>query len=151
MSATDSIHKTIILKSPRSRIWRALTDTTEFGAWFGARLEGSFLEGTALHGVSTVSSCDGLSFTLFVETVQPETVMAFRWHPQRSLDPEADLTGAPTTLVEFRLAEVEGGTELSVTESGFDGLSAGQRGECFVRNVEGWRAQMVNIESYVHG
>src|SRR5919108_405938 len=35
-SQTDRIEKKIVLKAPRSRVWRALADSKEFGAWFGA-------------------------------------------------------------------------------------------------------------------
>ena len=38
MSDTDRIEKRIVLRSPRSRVWRALTDPAEFGQWFGVRL-----------------------------------------------------------------------------------------------------------------
>jgi uncharacterized protein YndB with AHSA1/START domain len=33
MTSTDRIEKTILLRAPRSRVWRALTDAWEFGAW----------------------------------------------------------------------------------------------------------------------
>ena len=42
-STTDRIEKKVFLKSPRSRVWRALTDAGEFGSWFGVRFEGAFL------------------------------------------------------------------------------------------------------------
>ena len=31
---TDRIEKTIDIKAPVARVWRALTDHMEFGAWF---------------------------------------------------------------------------------------------------------------------
>ena len=31
---TDRIEKEILLRAPRSRVWRALTNASEFGAWF---------------------------------------------------------------------------------------------------------------------
>ena len=34
---TDRIEKQIVLKAPRARVWRAISDKTEFGAWFGDR------------------------------------------------------------------------------------------------------------------
>lgn len=43
--STDKIRKEIVLRAPQSRVWQALTDSTEFGEWFGARLEGPFREG----------------------------------------------------------------------------------------------------------
>ena len=32
----DRIEKTIVLRAPRSRVWRALTDAREFSEWFGS-------------------------------------------------------------------------------------------------------------------
>ena len=40
MTSTDRIEKTIELNAPVSRVWRALTDHREFGAWFRVKLDG---------------------------------------------------------------------------------------------------------------
>jgi uncharacterized protein YndB with AHSA1/START domain len=32
---SDRIEKQIVLKAPRARVWKSLTDAREFGAWFG--------------------------------------------------------------------------------------------------------------------
>ena len=45
MTSTDRIEKTIELKAPVSRVWRALTDHREFGAWFRVKLDGPFVPG----------------------------------------------------------------------------------------------------------
>lgn len=39
-TTADRIEKRVLLRAPRSRIWRALTDAGELGEWFGARLSG---------------------------------------------------------------------------------------------------------------
>ena len=49
-SVSDSISKQVVLHAPRARVWRALTDAREFGAWFGVELEGPFAEGATVHG-----------------------------------------------------------------------------------------------------
>ena len=36
----DRIEKQIVLKAPRARVWKALPDPREFGAWFGGDLRG---------------------------------------------------------------------------------------------------------------
>ena len=41
----DRIEKTIELKAPVSRVWRALTDYREFGTWFRVKLDGPFVPG----------------------------------------------------------------------------------------------------------
>src|ERR1700741_4371732 len=52
-STSDRIEKQIVLKAPRARVWKALTDTREFGAWFGVELRGEFKEGETLRGKIT--------------------------------------------------------------------------------------------------
>ena len=81
MSA-DRIEKKIVLRAPRSRVWRAIADAEEFGTW-------------------------------------------------------------------FRLAEVPGGTELTVVESGFDRIPLARRDEAFRMNEGGWTAQLKNVEAHV--
>src|SRR6266536_2863677 len=45
-TSTDRIEKKILLRATRARVWRALTDPAQFGAWFGAKMPpGSFAPG----------------------------------------------------------------------------------------------------------
>ena len=43
--STDRIEKKIVLRAPRSRVWRAIADAKEFGSWFGVVLESPFAAG----------------------------------------------------------------------------------------------------------
>jgi hypothetical protein len=65
------------------------------------------------------------------------------------VDVTVDYSSEPTTLVEFKLSEVDSGTLLRVIESGFDQIPASRRAEAFRMNTGGWEEQMLNIEKYV--
>src|SRR5258707_13414950 len=104
MPDTDRIEKKIILRAPRSRVWRAITDAEEFGTWFGAKLEGAFVEGATIRGRITYPGYEHLTMELQVERIEPERYFALRWHPY-AVDPSADYSAEPMTLVEFRLDE----------------------------------------------
>jgi len=145
---TDKIHKDIILRAPRSRVWRALTDAEEFGTWFGVKLAGAFVEGERVSGRITHPVYDHLTMEVTVETIQPETLFSYRWHPA-AIDPDKDYSGEPTTLVEFRLEDVDDGTRLTVVESGFDQIPLERREEAFRMNEGGWTAQLQNVERHV--
>ena len=41
--STDRIEKTVFLRAPRSRVWRAIVTPEEFGAWFGVNLENAWV------------------------------------------------------------------------------------------------------------
>src|SRR5690606_16339007 len=153
----DAIEKKILLRAPRSRVWRALTDAGQFGAWFGVRVRGSFRAGTVVQAMLVPTEVDpdvaeqqrpytGITFPLFIERVEPESVFSFRWHP--GVDPVAD-ANAPTTLVQFTLADAEEGTLLTVRETGFDAIPLEHRAKAFTDNAQGWAIQLTLIEKYL--
>ena len=148
MTRTDRIEKTVTLRAPRARVWRALTNAAEFGAWFGVRLESPFAEGATVRGKITHPGYEHVTMEIRVERIEPERYFAYRWHPY-AIDPGVDYSAEPTTLVEFTLDEAEGGTVLKIVESGYDRVPAARRAEAFRSNEGGWTEQVKNIERYV--
>jgi uncharacterized protein YndB with AHSA1/START domain len=147
-SPTDRIEREVVIHAPRSRVWRALTDPTEFGAWFGVKVEGAFAPGARALGQITHPGCEHLTWEITIERMEPERVFSWRWHPY-AVEPEVDYSQEPTTLVVFELEEVAGGTRLRVVESGFDQIPLARRAEAFRMNGDGWTYQMQAIERYV--
>jgi uncharacterized protein YndB with AHSA1/START domain len=148
-SSTDRIEREILLKAPRSRVWRALSNAEEFGDWFGVALKGkSFAAGERVQGQITYPGYEHVVFDALIVKVEPEWLLSFRWRPY-AVDPSVDYSKEPTTLVEFELKEVEGATLLSVVESGFDSIPPPRRLEAFRMNSGGWDEQMKNIEKHV--
>jgi uncharacterized protein YndB with AHSA1/START domain len=145
---TDRIEKKILLKAPRARVWRALTDAKEFGEWFRAKFDGNFAVGKPITGKITYPGYEHLTMEVTVARMDAEELFSFRWHPY-AVDPKHDYSSEPMTLVEFRLQETEDGTLLTVVESGFDQVPAERRDEAFRMNDGGWTAQLKNIEQYV--
>lgn len=150
MKNTDRIEKQILLRASKSRVWRALTDADEFGAWFRVKLEGRFAVGQRIRGKITYPGYEHLTMDVTVERMDEEKLFSFRWHPD-ALDPKVDYSKEPTTLIEFRLEEAEGGTRLTVSESGFDQLPPERRETAFRDNEKGWSIQMENIKRHVAG
>ena len=145
---TDRIEKKAILRAPRSRVWRAIVTPEEFGQWFRAKLDGAFQEGATVRGNITHPGYEHLKLEMRIERIEAEHYFAYRWHPY-AIDPAVDYSREPMTLVEFRLDEVEGGTLLTIVESGFDRIPAARRAEAFRMNDGGWKSQMSNIERHV--
>jgi len=146
--STDRIEKKVVLRAPRSRVWRALANAEELGAWFGAKLQGRFTPGARVQGPVTYPGYEHVTMDITVERVEPERLFSFRWHPD-AVEPGVDYSGEPTTLVEFHLEEVAGGTQLTVIESGFDRIPLARRAKAFRDNEAGWAEQVKNIERHV--
>jgi len=147
--STDRIERTILLKAPRSRVWRALSNAEEFGNWFGVALKGKvFAAGQRVQGQITYPGYEHIVFEVLIERLEPERLLSWRWHPY-AVDPSVDYSTEPTTLVVFELKDIEGGTLLSVIESGFDNVPVSRRLEAFRMNSGGWDEQVKNIERHV--
>ena len=146
--STDRIEKKIVLHAPRSRVWRAIADAKEFGSWFGVVLESPFAAGARVRGKITEPGYEHVVMEITIERIEPERLFSYRWHPY-AIEPGVDYSSEPTTLVEFRLEEVPGGTALTITESGFDQIPAARRMEAFRMNDQGWTEQVKRIERYV--
>jgi uncharacterized protein YndB with AHSA1/START domain len=145
---TDRIEKSILLRAPRLRVWRALTDAEQFGQWFGVKLDGPFAPGARLRGQITHPGYEHVVFEITIERMEPEKLFSWRWHPH-AIDPKIDYSAEPTTLVVFELEEVPEGTHLTVVESGFDGIPLSRRLEAYRGNDQGWAIQVNAVERYL--
>jgi uncharacterized protein YndB with AHSA1/START domain len=148
--SSDRIERQILLHAPRSRVWQALTDARQFGIWFRAKLDTGFAVGQRAAGHITHPGYEHLKFDVMVERMDAQRLFSFRWHPY-AVDPKADYSAEPTTLVEFTLEDASGGTLLTVVESGFDALPPERRAEAYRMNDQGWAAQLENIQNHVAG
>jgi uncharacterized protein YndB with AHSA1/START domain len=158
---TDRIEKKISLRGSRAKVWRAISDSAEFGTWFGMRFDGPFVAGATTRGVivpTTVNAevaagqkkFEGTPFEIQIEKIEPERLFSFRWHPF-AVERGVDYSTEPTTLIEFSLVEADGGVTLTVTESGFDGIPLARRATAFQANNGGWSKQMEMIQAYLTG
>lgn len=147
---TDRIEKTIDLKAPVERVWRALTDHDEFGTWFRVKLDGPFVPGQDSTGHITYPGYEHVKWRARIVEMQEPALFAFTWHPY-AIDPAVDYSGETPTRVEFRLTPIAGGTRLVVIESGFDQIPADRRPEALRMNDGGWAEQIKNIAAHVGG
>jgi uncharacterized protein YndB with AHSA1/START domain len=145
---SDRIEKQIELKASVSRVWRALTDHHEFGAWFRVKLEAPFQVGRLARGQITYPGYEHITWEAMIEAMEPERLFAFIWHPY-AVDPAIDYSKEPTTRVDFRLEPKGAGTLLSVSETAFAAIPKERRFEAYRMNETGWSEQIENIANHV--
>jgi uncharacterized protein YndB with AHSA1/START domain len=155
--STDRIEKQVVLHAPMDRVWRAISDSQEFGRWFGVRFDGPFVAGRSVTATITPTTVDdevakrqqphaGVTTTWEIVAIEPQRRLAYRWQPYAA-EPGSDQE--PTTLVEFVLAETPDGVLLTITESGFDAIPAARRASAFEANSEGWGIQTDLVRRYL--
>jgi uncharacterized protein YndB with AHSA1/START domain len=159
MPSTDRIEKSIFLRAPQERVWRAVSNANAFGSWFGMEFDGAFAAGKELRGRIVPTTADpqvakmqekyrGMPVAIYVEEITPMRTFSYRWHPF-AIDSDVDYSHEPMTLVTFTLEAADGGTNLTITETGFDSIPVARRADAFEANEEGWGKQMILIEKYL--
>ena len=155
----DRIEKRILLNAGRERVWRAISDSTQFGTWFGMAVDGPFVAGTKVRACIMPTMVDaevarlqephaGKAFDFWVDRIEPMNRICFRWHPY-AVDPAIDVSQEPTTLITFDLEDAPGGILLTISESGFEQIPLSRRAEAFKANDGGWSMQTRLIEKYL--
>lgn len=156
---TDRIEKKIVLRASRERVWRAISDSAQFGKWFGVSIHGPFLAGQRVAGHIVPTSVDaevakmqepwaGMACDFHVERVEPMSHLSFRWHPGGD-EVAPDTSNEQMTTVTFELQDAPGGVLLTITETGFDRIPLERRAKAFADNDGGWEMQTKLIEKYL--
>ena len=158
-TTSDRIEKKILLRAPPKRVWRALSNSMEFGIWFGVKFDAPFKPGAHITGKVVGTAVDSevakaqkqhehVLFEITIDRIEPERLFSFRWHPY-AVEPGVDYSSESTTLIEFTLEEVPNGVMLTVTESGFDQIPLARRVKAFTANERGWGMVIQLVEKYL--
>jgi uncharacterized protein YndB with AHSA1/START domain len=138
----DSIEREVILPVSPARVWAALTQADQLGAWFGTQASIDLRPGGEVTFTWDGSTGPRGTTRGVIETVEPPQRFAFRWqaHPGEPDEPSM-------TRVEFTLEPHPEGTRLFVVESGFASL----RPELRTResHVEGWQRELSELALYL--
>lgn len=146
----DRLTKIVDLAAPVARVWRAVSDHEEFGQWFRVRLDGPFEVGATTSGRMTYPGQEHVAWESRTEEIVPERRFVFSW-PPGAIDPDTEYAADARVVVTFELEPTDGGTRLTITESGFGQFSERCRLDVLRACERGWHAQAENIAAHVAG
>ena len=107
---SDRIEREVVIAASQERVWTAITDPAEVSQWFGDIVEIELHPGgRARFGWTEDAIVDAI-----VEAVEPFRRFVYRW----AAGDAVSVADGPSTLVEFTLDAVAGGTRVTVVESG---------------------------------
>lgn len=131
------------------RVWNALTNAEEFGCWFHVKLDGPFAVGRTTTGIMTYPGHEGIPWTSVTKTMEAPSHFVFCWPncpPGEEPSPDTNWL-----TVSFTLEAHNGGTLITVCETGFAALPEEQRISMLRDNRQGWEIQSKNLQHYVDG
>ncbi len=135
LEVSDSIH----IQADRGRVWAGLTDPALLDSWFGERNEVELREG----GRMSFEWEEHGRFAAVIDEVEEGRVLAFRW----ASVPDAQPRSGNSTRVRFTLEDADGGTRLTVRETGWETLDAdsSEVEQTMRENTEGWREELEEL------
>jgi uncharacterized protein YndB with AHSA1/START domain len=140
MGFPDRIERVVEVAHPPAAVWAALTTAEGLGTWFGNEATIDLRPG----GAATMAWTSGDKAEMRVERVEEPSVFGFTWH----------IYGLPAddprrTYVEFTLEPADGGTRLTVSETGFAQLPETEHDTAFNGNVRGWASELGELVDYL--
>jgi uncharacterized protein YndB with AHSA1/START domain len=137
MAIPDEVRRVLEIRTPRGRVWAALTQPEELVRWFSTeRAEIDLRPGGAARFEWEDSSDEAV-----VDVVDPPGRLVFRWRPA-GLD-------RPYTTVSFTLEEIPKGTRLTLVESGFSSLPDQIPQQSQEGNDDGWADELAELRVYL--
>jgi len=143
MGFPDRIERTIEIAHPPARVWAALTTAEGLGSWFGDATASIDLR---RGGAAEMTWTSGDKVSMRIERVEEPSVFAYTWPIQGLPDDDPR-----RTYVEFTLEPTEGGTRLTVVETGFAQLPDDAQRTAFDSNTHGWASELGELVGYLDG
>ncbi|MBI1880024.1 MAG: SRPBCC domain-containing protein [Chloroflexi bacterium] len=136
-----AVERSIWINAPRERVWQAITDPKQIQQWFSP--------GTPWH--LTTLDVGGKLYALgyesqagIIEVVDSPRQFTYRWET-----PTPDIPFTLTTT--YTLEEENGGTRVTITETGFESLLEDTRQERVDQNGKSWGMALENLKAYLEG
>lgn len=115
-----TVRRTIRINAPIKKVWQAITQPEHISRWFGRTV----LDGVGVGATGTMTFPDYGSIPIRVEEWDEPRRVGYRWNNDDALGelPEG-VEEKRSTVFTFSLEEIDGGTQLSVVEVGFENTS----------------------------
>lgn len=139
-----TVSRTISIQAPVEKVWAAITEAKHLANWFPQRVD---LPVAKVGARGTFSWEDHGDFPVEIEAIEPMRMIAYRWANEGGLP--VDLDSRATTVFRFTIESIEGGTQLTVVESGFDAL--GDPAARMEDNRGGWTSELDELVAYLEG
>jgi len=142
---TVAVERSIWINAAREKAWRAVTEPEHLNQWYATYYHWdipNLYVGTTVTFYNKDDRADHQIATIAI--VDPPRQFTVRWEPDRRFP-------AMTLVTTFRLEEENGGTRVTIHESGYEALPEDIRQEWFDATGGGYTMSMENLKSYLEG
>ena len=137
-----TVSRTIRIAASIDKVWAAVTEAEHLAQWFP---NSAVLASTAVGATGSFTWDDYGTFPVRIEAVEAPTMIAYRWGNDNTK--ATTLDEDRSTVFTFTLTAIDGGTQLTVVESGFDHLT--DPFGSLESNRSGWNSELDELVAYV--
>jgi uncharacterized protein YndB with AHSA1/START domain len=148
MAAPVAVERSIWIDAPRERAWRAVTEVEHLDKWYATccNWEIPTLQlGTTVkffHKEKDSGAPDTLIAT--IDVLDPPRQFTLRWLPDKT-------NPALLLITSFLLEEEQGGTRVTIHESGYDAVPADERDDWMDATCTGYAGSLENLKALLEG
>lgn len=138
-----AIERSIWINAPRERVWLAITDPDQVAQWFapGTSFKSTGSEvGARLYVEGPATGAE--LFVQILEHSDPPHRLVLRSQPT---PPE------PPFITSYQLEEEQGGTRLTFSYAGYEGLPQELRQQLMDENGTGFTLMLGNVKAFIEG
>jgi uncharacterized protein YndB with AHSA1/START domain len=145
MEQTIAVERTVWIAVPRQRAWRAVTEPEHLDQWYATYYHWEIPALAVGTMVKFYHKDDGTDMQIAtLEIVDPPRQFTLRWQPDK-------LYPAMTLVTTFLLEEENGGTRVTIIESGYESLPEDERQQWVEATGRGYTMSMANLKAYLEG
>jgi uncharacterized protein YndB with AHSA1/START domain len=136
-----AVERSIWIATPCERAWRAITEPEQLTQWYATNYAWDI---PALQVGAKVKfhNSDTEILHATIEVVEPPHQFRLRWDPYEN---------GITLVTTFILAEENGGTRATITETGYELVPEHQRQQWIDSTSDGYRMSMENLKASLEG
>jgi uncharacterized protein YndB with AHSA1/START domain len=144
MQAT-TVERSIWIDAPRDRAWEAVTKPEHLNQWYATSYHWEIPAMILITTVTFYNKDDRAdSQVATIEIVDPPRQFTLRWQPDKQYP-------AMILITTLRLVEENGGTRVTIHESGYEAIPENERQEWFDATTNGYTMSMENLKAYLEG
>ena len=139
-----TVRRSIDIAASPAAVWQAVTDPAHISLWFGT----TELDGAGVGATGTMSFPGYATIPLRVEALDEPRSITYRWNNDDALGTAPDrIDDDSSTLFTFTLEPSDGGTRLTVVETGFEKTS--KPAVNLAEHAKGWVSELDKLVALV--
>lgn len=137
-----SVKRSIWINAPPERAWSAVTDPKQLTRWYATQFAWE-IPSLAVGSRLKFHNSDTEILHATIEVVNPPREFTVRWEPSAHY--------SVVLVTSFLLTAENGGTRVTIHESGYEGVPADERQEWLDATGHGYAMSVENLKAHLEG